>query len=160
MNTRNRILILMGILLIASLCWYLFSTNRSSDLQLIGTVDANEVVVSSRIPGRLQTLAVDEGDTVTAGLLIATIQSDDLAAARNAAEATASSQHYKLQETQDTQHQTQGSTTSQVANAQAQLQVAHAALVQAEAQYERQEAGQQPNHRPRETGRHEPAIER
>jgi HlyD family secretion protein len=140
MNARNRILILMGILLVISFCWYLFSTDRSSDLQLIGTVDANEVVVSSRIPGRIQKLNVDEGDTVTAGELIATIQSDDLAAARNAAEATASSQHFKLQGSQDTQRQTSGSTTSQVANAEAQLQVAQAALLQAQAQYEHQQA--------------------
>ena len=140
MNARNRILILMGILLIASFCWYLFSTERSTDLQLIGTVDANEVVVSSRIPGRIQQLTVDEGDSVTAGELIATIQSDDLAAARNAAEATAASQHFKLQQTQDTQQQTQGSTTSQVANAQAQVQVAQASLLQAQAQYQHQAA--------------------
>ncbi len=140
MNARNRILILMGILLVVSFVWYLFSTQRSPDLQLIGTVDANEVIVSSRIPGRIQKLAVDEGDTVTAGELIATIQSDDLAAARNAAEATALSQHYKLQQSQDTQHQTQGSTTSQVANAEAQVQVAQAALLQAQAQYEHQHA--------------------
>jgi multidrug resistance efflux pump len=140
MNARNRILILMGILLIASFCWYLFSTERSTDLQLIGTVDANEVVVSSRIPGRIQQLTVDEGDSVTAGELIATIQSDDLAAARNAAEATAASQQFKLQQTQDTQHQTQGSTTSQVANAQEQVQVAQASLLQAQAQYQHQAA--------------------
>lgn len=140
MNARNRILILMGILLVIGLFWYFLSTNRSADLQLIGTVDANEVVVSSRIPGRIQKLTVDEGDTVTAGELIANIQSDDLAAARNAAEAAALSQHYKLQESQDTQHQTQGSTSSQVANAQAQLQVANAALLQAQANYEHQQA--------------------
>ena len=140
MNARNRILILMGILLIVSFCWYLFSTERSPDLQLIGTVDANEVVVSSRIPGRIQQLTVDEADSVTAGELIATIQSEDLAAARNAAEATAASQHFKLQQTQDTQQQTQGSTTSQVANAQAQLQVAQASLLQAQAQYQQQAA--------------------
>jgi multidrug resistance efflux pump len=140
MNPRNRVLILMGILLIVSLCWYLFSTKHSSDLQLIGTVDANEVVVSSRIPGRIQTLTVDEGDSVTAGELLATIQSDDLAAVRNAAKATAASQHFKLQGTQDTQRQTQGGTTNQVANAQAQLQMAQATLLQAQAQYEHQEA--------------------
>lgn len=140
MNPRNRILILMGVLLLVSLCWYIFSTNRSPDLQLIGTVDANEVVVSSRIPGRIQSLTVDEGDSVSAGQLLATIQSDDLAAARSAAEATAASQHFKLQQMQDTQRQTQGGTTNQVANAQAQLQMAQATLLQAQAQYEHQEA--------------------
>lgn len=49
MNARNRIFVLLGVLLLVALCWYFISTKRSDDLQLIGTVDANEVVVSSRI---------------------------------------------------------------------------------------------------------------
>ncbi len=140
MNARNRIFTLIGILFVISLCWYFFSTNRSGDLQLIGTVDANEVVVSSRIPGRIQTLAVDEGDDVHAGELIATIQSEDLAAARNAASATAASQKFNLQQTSDTERQIGGSTSNQVAYAQAQLFAAQATLAQAQAQYEHQEA--------------------
>src|SRR5271156_6120990 len=99
MNARNRIFIILGVLFVIALGWYFLSTNRSGDLQLIGTVDANEVVVSSRIPGRIQMLAVDEGDDVQAGELVATIQSEDLAAARNAALATAASQKFNLQQT-------------------------------------------------------------
>jgi HlyD family secretion protein len=140
MKARNRIFILLGILLVISLCWYFFSTERSGDLQLIGNVDANEVVVSSRIPGRIQTLTVDEGDDVRAGQLIATIESDDLAAAQAAAKAMAASQQYKLQGASDTERQTRGGMTSQVANAEAQLSSARAALVQAQAQYEHQDA--------------------
>lgn len=140
MNARNRIFVILGVLLIIALCWYFFSTPRSGDLQLIGTVDANEVVVSSRIPGRIQTLTVDEGDDVQAGQLIATIQSDDLAAARQAAEATAVSEHYKVEEAGATERQTRGGTSSQVTNAEAQLRVAQATLVQAQAQYEHQDA--------------------
>jgi multidrug resistance efflux pump len=140
MNARNRIFMLLGILLVIALCWYFFSTRRSDDLQLIGTVDANEVIVSSRIAGRIQTLAVDEGDDVRAGELIATIDSEDLAAARQAAEATASSQRFKLEGATDTERQTRGGTSSQVTNAEAQLQSAQAALVQAQAQYEHQDA--------------------
>lgn len=140
MNARNRIFILLGILFIFSLCWYFFTTNRSGDLQLIGTVDANEVVISSRIPGRIETLTVDEGDDVQAGELIATIQSDDLEAARNAAEATAASQKYLVQQTRDTQRQVGGTTSSQVINAEAQLRSAEATLVQAEAQEQHQNA--------------------
>ena len=140
MNARNRIFIILGALFILGLCWYFFSTKHSSDLQLIGTVDANEVVVSSRIPGRLQTLTVDEGDDVEAGQLIATIQSDDLAAARQAAEAAATSQRYKLQGASDTERQTQGTMSSQVINAEAQVRAAQAALMQAQAQYEHQKA--------------------
>ena len=140
MNPRNRIFMLIGILFIISLCWYFFSTQHSSDLQLIGTVDANEVVVSSRIPGRIQALNVDEGDSVHAGQLIATIESDDLAAAQKAAAATAESQRYKLQGASDTERQTRGGMLSQLTNAEAQLQSAQAALVQAQAQYEHQDA--------------------
>src|SRR5271154_1794017 len=120
MNARNRVFILLGILALIALGWYFFSTERSEDLQLIGTVDANEVVVSSRIPGRIQTLTVDEGDDVHAGELIATIQSEDLAAARNAASATAASQKFNLLQTSDTERQIGGSTSNQVAYAQAQ----------------------------------------
>ena len=99
MNARNKIFILIGVLLVVALCWYLFTAKRSGDLQLIGTIDANEVVISSRIAGRLQTLAVDEGDDVQKGQLIATIESDDLVAARKAAEATASSQQLERRST-------------------------------------------------------------
>jgi HlyD family secretion protein len=140
MNARNRIFRLLGILFVIALCWYFFSTKHSSDLQLIGTVDANEVVVSSRITGRIQTLDVEEGDDVKAGQLLATIQSDDLAAAQKAAQATAYSQRFKLQGASDTERQTFGGMTSQVANAEAQLHSAEAALVQAQAQYEHQNA--------------------
>ncbi|QNI33176.1 efflux RND transporter periplasmic adaptor subunit [Alloacidobacterium dinghuense] len=140
MNARNRIFILLGVLLLIALAWYFLTTKRSGDLQLIGTVDANEVVVSSRVPGRIETLTVDEGDDVQAGQLIATIQSDDLAAARNAAKATATSAQYKVQQASDTERQTRGGTSSQVTNAEAQLYAAQAALAQSQAQYAHQEA--------------------
>ncbi len=140
MSARNRIFILIGLLFVIALCWYFFSTQHSSDLQLIGTVDANEVVVSSRIAGRIQTLTVEEGDDVHAGQTVATIESEDLAAARQAAEAAAASQHFKWQGASDTERQTRGGTSSQVNNAEAQLRSAQAALVQAQAQYEHQNA--------------------
>lgn len=140
MNPRNRIFVILGVLFLISLGWYFFSTKRSDDLQLIGTVDANEVIVSSRIPGRIEALKVDEGDTVQTGQLIATIQSDDLAEARNAAEATATSQRYLLQQARDTERQLGGSTASQVVNAEAQMRAAQASLVQAQAQLEHQNA--------------------
>ena len=140
MNARNRIFVILGILALVGLAWYLFSTERSGDLQMIGTVDANEVIVSSRIPGRIQSLLVDEGDDVKAGQMIATIESDDLAAATNAAKASTLSQQYKLQQMSDTERQTRGSMSSQVTNAEAQLRAAKASLAQAQANYEHQQA--------------------
>jgi HlyD family secretion protein len=140
MKARRLIFILVALLLIGSGGWYFYSTNNSGDLLMIGTVDANEVIVSSRIPGRIQTLTVEEGQRVQAGQLVATIQSQDLEAARAAADATAASAKYKLLGSRATELQTAGQTSSQVTNAEAQLRVAQASLLQAQAQYEHQEA--------------------
>jgi multidrug resistance efflux pump len=130
----------MALLTVGSLIWYLVTVRPTTDLQLIGTVDANEVLVSAKIAGRIQTLTVDEGQEVKAGQLIAVIESDDLQAARNAAEATVSSQKSKLNETVETERQTRGETTSQTANAEAQVQAAKASLAQAQANLEHQKA--------------------
>jgi multidrug resistance efflux pump len=139
-NARNRVFLILGLLTIGSLIWYFATNHTGGDLQLIGTVDANEVMVSSKIPGRIQTLTVDEGQDVKAGQLIAIIESDDLQAARKAAEATANSQNFKLGETEETERQTRGETGSATLNAEAQLSAAKASLAQAQANYEHQKA--------------------
>lgn len=140
MSARNRVFLILGVLLVGSLIWYLTTTQRSADLQLIGTVDANEVIVSSKIPGRIQTLTVEEGQDVTQNQLIAVIESQDLQAALKAAEATASSERWKLNGTQDTEQQNRGETSSAVVSAEAQVKASEAALQQAQAQYEHQQA--------------------
>jgi multidrug resistance efflux pump len=139
-NARNRVFLILGLLTAGSLIWYLATTRRTSDLQLIGTVDANEVVVSSRIPGRIQTLTVNEGQDVKAGQLVAPIESEDLKAAMEAAEATVASQKWKLNGTVETVRQNQGETTSATVSAEAQVKMAQASLAQAQAQYEHQQA--------------------
>jgi HlyD family secretion protein len=139
-NARTRVFLILGLLAVGSLIWYLVTVRPTTDLQLIGTVDANEVVVSARIPGRIQTLMVDEGQDVKAGQLIAIIESADLDAAHNAAEATAASQNGKLGETVETERQTRGETSSATINAEAQVRAARATLAQAQAQYDHQQA--------------------
>ena len=140
MNARNRVFLILGLLTVGSLIWYFVTVRPSGDLQLIGTVDANEVMVAAKIPGRIQTLLVDEGQDVKAGQLIAVIESDDLQAARKAAEATAASQRFKLGETVETERQTRGETGSATVNAEAQVSAAKASLAQAQANYEHQQA--------------------
>ena len=140
MSARNRVFIILGLLTIGSLIWYFVTVRPSSDLQLIGTVDANEVQVSSRIAGRLARLTVTEGQQVKAGDLIATIESDDLNAALRAAEASARSQVGKLGEAVDTERQNRGETGSATVSAEAQVHVAEAALAQARANLEHQKA--------------------
>ncbi len=140
MNARNQVFLVLGLLTVGSLIWYLATVRPAADLQLIGTVDANEVLVSSKISGRIQRLTVDEGQDVKAGQLIAIIESADLQAARQAAEATASSQSWKLGETVVTERQDRGETGSATVNAEAQVRATRAALAQAKANYEHQQA--------------------
>ena len=140
MNARNRVFLILGLLTLGSLIWYLVTARPPGDLRLIGTVDANEVLVSAKIPGRIQTLTIDEGQDVKAGQLIAIIESDDLQAARKAAEATVSSNQWKLGETVETERQTRGETSNATSNAEAQVRAARASLAQAQAQLEHQQA--------------------
>ncbi len=140
MSARNRVFMILGLLTVGSLIWYLATTNRSGDLQLIGTVDANEVIVSSKIPGRIQKLTVEEGQDVKAGELIAEIESDDLAAAAQAAEASAAGGQSKLREAMATERQNNGETTNATAVAEAQVRAAQAQLAQAQANLEHQQA--------------------
>lgn len=95
MKPRNRIFVMMGVLFVIALCAYYFTTSHEKGLELVGTVDAYEAIVSSRIQGRIQSLTVQEGDRVQAGQLLATIQANDLSAARNAAEAAANSSRHR-----------------------------------------------------------------
>lgn len=140
MSARNRVFVILALLTIGSLIWYLVTVRPTGDLQLIGTVDANDVLVSARIAGRIQQLTVKEGDYVKAGQLIAVIESDDLDAALKAAEASAVSQRWKLSGNVETERQNAGETHSATVNAEAQVKAAEAALVQAKANLDHQQA--------------------
>jgi HlyD family secretion protein len=140
MNARTRVFVILGLLTLGSLIWYLVTARGPSDMELIGTVDANEVLVSAKIAGRIEKLNVEEGQQVKAGELIAVIESDDLAAARKAAEATVSSDRWKLNETEETERQNEGEVQSAAVNAEAQVRGARAALAQAQANFDHQKA--------------------
>ena len=140
MNARNRVFVILGLLTLGSLIWYLVTARTSGDLKLIGTVDANEVLVSAKIPGRIETLNIEEGQAVKPGDLIAVVESEDLAAAHKAAQANVLSDQSKLAETVETQRQNAGEVSSATVNAQAQVKATQAALAQAEANLSHQKA--------------------
>ncbi len=85
MNARNKVLILLGIVIAISTAYYFFSPPRGQDLVLIGTVDANQIVVSPQIQGRILKLLVDEGTQVKQGDLIAVLDPSELEAEERAA---------------------------------------------------------------------------
>lgn len=140
MSTRNKILILLSIIFIVSLSYYLISTPSSKGLLMIGTVDANQVIVSPQIEGRLTQLLVDEGTHVKQGDLIAVLDTSELEAQVRAAAANTTSIQHRVSEMRSTEAATQGSTSSSVLNAQARLQSAQAQLLQSQATLQRTES--------------------
>jgi multidrug resistance efflux pump len=128
---------MLSVIFVISLTYYLISTPRSSDLILIGTVDANQVIVSPQIQGRVARLLVDEGTKVKQGDLIAVIDASELEAQARAAAATIDSLRSQVAASSATSQATQGSTTGNVAGAQARLESARAELLQAEATLQR-----------------------
>src|SRR5258708_11867914 len=139
-NPRNKFLIVLGIVFAISLTYYVVSTPRRSDLDLIGIVDANQVIVSPQVQGRIAKLLVDEGTRVKQGDLIASLDPSELEAQARAAAATIDSLRSQVSATKATSVATQGSTTSSVANAQARLESARAQLLQAEAMLQKVES--------------------
>ncbi|MGB9074337.1 MAG: efflux RND transporter periplasmic adaptor subunit [Terriglobales bacterium] len=140
MSARTKFLILFGIIVLIASAYYFFTTPGGNDLVLVGTVDANQIVVSPQIQGRIAKVLVDEGTPVKQGDLIAALDPSELEAQERAAAATISSLRSKVSESEYTQQSTKGSTTSDVANAQARLQSERAQLAQAEATLTRVES--------------------
>ena len=117
MKARNKLLILLSVLCLVALIYYFVSTPRSKDLVLIGTVDSNQVIVSSQIQGRIAKLLVDEGTQVKQGDPIAILDPSELQAQERAAAATIASLRSKVAETRATQEATQGTTSQEVMSA-------------------------------------------
>lgn len=100
---------------------------RPGEVVLTGIVTTEDVIVSSQIQGRLAQLAVKEGDTVTAGQLVATIEPEELRADR--------AYYAHTEENASAQVQAaEGELKFQEAQTRDQVRQAEAALAAAEAQ--------------------------
>ncbi len=73
---------------LAGAAWYIFVWQGQEEtyLDLQGNIDVRQVNLSFKVDGRVETLAVDEGDTVKAGQVVATLDKsyfeDELRVAR------------------------------------------------------------------------------
>src|SRR5580658_2529575 len=120
---------------------------QAQTLVLTGTVDGNEVVVGSKITGRIVRLAVDDGQWVKAGDLIAVLDQDELRADQGAAghaiaQARASARQSMAQTEllENTLPTKVRQAEAQVAQTQAQLQQAQAQAAQSQAQLRQAQA--------------------
>lgn len=143
MSARNKIMILLAVILAVAVGYYFYSTAGNSNLVLVGTVDANEVIVNAKIQGRIEKLLVDEGSEVKQGDLIAVLDSAELKAQEAAAAATLASLRSQVGQTQQMEASTAGATSSDVVNARALVQSTQAQLRQAQANLEKVRLDQQ-----------------
>src|ERR1019366_8096063 len=69
-------------------CWPLIKGNaKDTAIHASGTIEATEIIVSPKIPGRIISLHVDEGSIVVAGAPIADLEATEVRAQANAAAA-------------------------------------------------------------------------
>src|ERR1035438_6870650 len=143
---KRRAILLAAIVAIAGAIWWV-ERPRPETLALTGTVDGNEVVVGSKITGRIVSLAVDDGQWVKAGDLIAVLDQDELRADQGAAghaiaQARASAQQSVAQTEllANTLPTKVRQAEAQVAQTQAQLQQAQAQVAQTQAQLRQAQA--------------------
>jgi HlyD family secretion protein len=142
----KRAILLLVVVAIAAAIWWV-ERPRAQTLVLTGTVDGNEVVVGSKITGRIVSLAVDDGQWVKAGDLIAVLDQDELGADQGAARDAIAQAHASAQQSvaqtellQNTLPAKVRQAEAQVAQTQAQLQQAQAQVAQTQAQLQQAQA--------------------
>jgi HlyD family secretion protein len=124
------------LILVVSTAVFLYFRNRSPvnpDLiRVSGNIELTEAEVSFKIPGRVEERLVSEGETVTAGQVVARLDSQELSQEKALRQAQVSSARAALAELQA------GSRTEEIAQAQALLERAQADQERAQVEFERQ----------------------
>jgi len=73
------------LLVLGAAVWFLFRQSGKDNTAPIGMVDATSVDVAAEFPGRLDSLFVQQGDTVKAGQLLAVLRTTEIEAIRSQA---------------------------------------------------------------------------
>ncbi|MEO7997674.1 MAG: efflux RND transporter periplasmic adaptor subunit [Gemmatimonadaceae bacterium] len=134
MSKQRRTLLVVILLAVVAIVTTVVVRGRNKPLELIGVVDANDIVVTPRVQGRLDSLFVDEGSEVKAGQLVASLESSELAAQAASIAASTSGAMAQLGESQSSVLQLSGSTAATLSAAQARVASAKATLARERAQ--------------------------
>ncbi|MDI7258460.1 MAG: efflux RND transporter periplasmic adaptor subunit [Thermodesulfobacteriota bacterium] len=131
---------LIGVLIIAGvtgLLFYLFTRDKSAGnpyIKISGNIETTEVNIGFKIPGRIVSLSVKEGDWVEKGRMIAKLDDEDLRQRLELARATLKSAQARLEKL------LAGSRPEEVRKAEASLQEAQFDSENKKVQYERMKA--------------------
>jgi HlyD family secretion protein len=111
--------------------------NTASSTEVWGRAEAKEVDINSKIPGRVLTLTVKEGDHVEKGQVLARIDNRDITAQANQALAVIKAMEAQMTQAATATFLQDQTTQAAVDTAQAQVNKAAADLTLAEADYKR-----------------------
>jgi HlyD family secretion protein len=131
------VLAVAGLLLLAGAAWIYFSPDETdrTRIDFQGNIDVRQVNLSFKVGGRIDTLTVDEGDSVKAGQVVATLErvyfDDDLRLARAQRDAAAATLERLVN----------GSRPEEIAQARARVDELKATLVRARQDFSRSEQG-------------------
>lgn len=125
-----------ALLLVAVVAWaataYVTRARSSGVVQASGFIEADQVSIASRIPGRIQRIRADEGDAVKAGDVLVVLEGREMAAQVDQARASLAVAHARLAQARAALELQQAQTEAAVAQAEAALDTARARLPQAE----------------------------
>lgn len=136
MNRRTILIAAAAILLIVALFtkgFGLFGGHGDEKLTLYGNVDIREVDMAFRVPGRVASIAVDEGQQVRKGQLLATLDTATLNARVGQADADVARARAELAKLRN------GSRSQDIGQAGARVAAAEAAFANAQADYARRQ---------------------
>ena len=134
--TAKRAVIVAAIVVGLGATGYYLASLRASSLVLTGIVTTNDVVVSPLVGGRIERLAVAEGDTVVAGQLLAVIAPDELRADTSYYAHSASGLSSQVVEAEAALRYQKSQTADQIRQAEAVLASADAQVDEAQANLE------------------------
>jgi HlyD family secretion protein len=134
--SRKLFLILLSLVVVASVAVYFLTRPSAGGMVLTGIVDTDDVIVSSQVSGLLSKLLVQEGESVSAGQLLAVIQPEELRATQQYYLHTEQSTAAQVQEAQAALKFQELQTRDQVHQAEANLAMAEAQEKQSAANLE------------------------
>ncbi|MEJ5033096.1 HlyD family efflux transporter periplasmic adaptor subunit [Acinetobacter sp. MYb177] len=131
---KSKFILLVGVLLIAVAAAFLWFSRDKADpdhLVLYGNVDIRQVSLAFETAGRIQSLAVQEGDRVQKGQVLAELNTESLIIQAQQAQAQLHVQQQTLNE------QAAGNRPEEITQAKAKVQSAQAQFENADKQYQR-----------------------
>jgi HlyD family secretion protein len=132
---KPRLVLILAVIGVVAVSWWFNHGSKDAEpLQLYGNVDIREVEVAFRQAGRLTQMALEEGDSVHAGDVVAGLDDQPYRDALRVAEAEVR----KAQAEMEKRHQ--GNRTQEIAKSAQAVRQAEAAFRFAEIEYKRQNA--------------------